>query len=76
PVAIQLAIFLNCAGHYGNAILIEDVAQWAGISIGSVVNCTNRVMATLLEEHNKFVFMPSEGSLDAEMARTFVEAKS
>jgi hypothetical protein len=27
PIAIQLAIFLNCAGHYGNAISPEDVGQ-------------------------------------------------
>lgn len=27
PVSIQLAIFLNCAGHYGNAISPEDMAQ-------------------------------------------------
>jgi hypothetical protein len=26
PVSIQLAIFLNWAGHYGNAISTEDVA--------------------------------------------------
>ena len=39
PVAIQLAIFLNHVGHYGNAIATEDMAQWAGVSIGSVVNC-------------------------------------
>jgi hypothetical protein len=68
PIAIQLAIFLNCTGHYGNAISTEDVAQWAGISVGSVVNCTNRVMAVLLDQHNEFIFMPSEGSLDAELA--------
>ncbi|KAG2047188.1 hypothetical protein BDR06DRAFT_856088, partial [Suillus hirtellus] len=27
PVAIQLAIFLNCAGHYGNSISLVDVSQ-------------------------------------------------
>ncbi|KAI6013161.1 hypothetical protein PISMIDRAFT_100725, partial [Pisolithus microcarpus 441] len=35
PVAMQLAIFLNHAGHYGNVILVEDVRQWAGVSIAS-----------------------------------------
>ena len=76
PVATQLAIFLNCAGHYGNAISTQDVAQWAGISIGSVVNCTNRAMTTLLEQHDKFIFIPSADSLDVELARMFVEARS
>ena len=49
PIAIQLGIFLNHAGHYGNAISPEDVAQWAGVSAGSVVNCTNQVMAAILD---------------------------
>ena len=76
PVAIQLAIFLNRAGHYGNAISTEDVAQWAGISTGSVINCTNQVMFALLVQHDEFVFVPSAQSEDAELARTFVEARS
>jgi hypothetical protein len=41
PIAIQLAIFLNHAGHYGNSISLLDVSQWAGVSVGSVINCTN-----------------------------------
>jgi len=49
PVAIQLAIFLFHAGHYGNACTPEDVAQWAGISVGTVVNCTHCVMAAILD---------------------------
>ena len=35
-VHIQLCIFLFCAGHYGNALSLEDTAQWAGISVGGV----------------------------------------
>ena len=31
PVSVQLAVFLNHAGHYGNAISLEDVAQWGGL---------------------------------------------
>ncbi|KAG2343723.1 hypothetical protein BDR05DRAFT_883912, partial [Suillus weaverae] len=27
PISIQLAIFLNWAGHYGNAITLQNVAQ-------------------------------------------------
>ncbi|KAG2344260.1 hypothetical protein BDR05DRAFT_868827, partial [Suillus weaverae] len=27
PVAIQLTIFLNCAGHYGNSISLLEVSQ-------------------------------------------------
>ena len=76
PVVIQLAIFLNRAGHYGNAISTEDVAQWADISTGSVINCTNQVMLALLVQHDEFVFVPSAQSEDAELAHTFVEARS
>ena len=76
PVAIQLAIFLNRAGHYGNAITLEDVAQWSGISVGSVVNCTNRVMAALLAQHDHFVSFPTLNSQDAEHARCFVESRT
>ena len=55
PVSIQLAIFLFRAGHYGNACSPEDVAQWAGVSVGTVCNCTHRVMGALLECHDKFI---------------------
>lgn len=73
PVAIQLAIFLNRAGHYGNAISNEDVCQWAGVSIGSVTNCTNRVMMALLAKHDKFIFFPALDSDDAGHSRKYVQ---
>jgi hypothetical protein len=69
PVAIQLAIFLNRAGHYGNAITPEDVGQWAAVSMGSVINCTNRVMVALLNQHDHFIYIPEADSEDAELAR-------
>ncbi|KAF9220564.1 hypothetical protein BS17DRAFT_681967, partial [Gyrodon lividus] len=58
PIAIQLAIFLNHAGHYGNAISPEYVAQWAGVSVGSVINCTNHVMVAILDQHDTFMQFP------------------
>ena len=76
PVAIQLAIFLNHARHYGNAISTENVARWAGASIGSVVNSTEHTMTALLEQHNEFIIVPKEFSLDSELARRFVDVKS
>lgn len=76
PVAVQLAIFLYRAGHYGNAASAEDVSQWAGVSVGSVVNCTDRTMIAILDQHDDFVSVPTAHSLDAELARRFVEAKS
>ncbi|KIO04663.1 hypothetical protein M404DRAFT_142786 [Pisolithus tinctorius Marx 270] len=72
-VAIQLATFLFCAGHYGNAASPEDVAQWAGVSVGSVINFTNRVMVAILDEHDTFVNIPPHDSEDMERACTFTE---
>jgi hypothetical protein len=34
PVEIQFAIFLNHAGHYGDVVTIQDIADWAGVSGG------------------------------------------
>ncbi|OAX30752.1 hypothetical protein K503DRAFT_788258, partial [Rhizopogon vinicolor AM-OR11-026] len=76
PVALQLAIFLNHAGHYGNAISPENVGQWAGISVGSVINCTNRVMVALLDQHDTFISFPTADSEDAELARRYSEFKT
>ncbi|KIN98357.1 hypothetical protein M404DRAFT_157917 [Pisolithus tinctorius Marx 270] len=75
-VAIQLATLLFHVGHYGNAALPEDVAQWAGVSVGSVINFTNRVMVTILDEHNTFVNIPPHDSEDMERACTFTESQT
>ena len=76
PVVIQLAIVLNRAGHYRNAIMPEDVAQWAGVSVGSVINCTNRVMVALLDQHDHFIYIPEADSEDAELAHLSVAQKT
>ena len=58
PIYIQLYIFLFHAGHYGNASSPEDTAQWAGVSVGGVEKCTNRVIVALLSCHNKVIHLP------------------
>ncbi|KAF8836125.1 hypothetical protein BDN67DRAFT_911760 [Paxillus ammoniavirescens] len=63
-IAIQLSIFLNCIGHYGNTCSPEDIAQWAGVSVGTVINCTHHVMAAILDQHNQYIHMPSSHSRD------------
>ena len=73
-ISIQLAIFPNRAGHYGNAISLEDIAQWAGVSVGSVNNCTNHVMVALLQQHDHFLGIP--GKEEAEIAQDWVEEHS
>ncbi|KIJ18251.1 hypothetical protein PAXINDRAFT_72040, partial [Paxillus involutus ATCC 200175] len=64
PIAIQLGIFLNRAGHYGNTCSPEDIGQWAGVSVGTVINCTHRVMAAILNQHNHYIYMTSSHSRD------------
>jgi hypothetical protein len=59
PISTQLAIFLYRAGHYGNAASPEAIGHWAGVSPGTVVNCTNRVMLALLSLHDEAIHLPT-----------------
>jgi hypothetical protein len=59
PVSTQLAIFLYCTGHYSNAASPEAIGHWAGVSPGTIANCTNRVMLTLLSLHDEVVHLPT-----------------
>lgn len=52
PVMFQLAIMLYHFGHYGNAALVESVAQWAGCSAGLVVLCMRWVIVAVFSLHN------------------------
>jgi hypothetical protein len=52
PVAVQLAIFLNGVGHYGNAATMEDISDWAGVSVGTIYNCYKWVMIAILQHHD------------------------
>ncbi|KAH7905417.1 hypothetical protein BJ138DRAFT_1017729 [Hygrophoropsis aurantiaca] len=74
PIAIQLAIFLNRVGHYGNAISPEYVAEWAGVSVGTVFNCTHRVMVALLDQHDTFIRFPD--AVDAERSKAYCEERT
>jgi hypothetical protein len=60
PTPTQLAIFLVCISHYGNVLSPEYVAQWAGVSIGTVVNSTYCCLVVFLALHDKAVMIPPE----------------
>ena len=78
PMPIQLAIFLNAAGHYGNALTTEDLAEWVGVSIGTVYNCFHCVMIALLQHHDDAIhFDPMEAKDQEEIhrAKVWVERK-
>ncbi|KIK13199.1 hypothetical protein PISMIDRAFT_119302 [Pisolithus microcarpus 441] len=47
-VSVQLTVFSNGLSHYGNGATMEDIAEWAGISVGMVYNCYCQVMIALL----------------------------
>ena len=79
PVPIQLAIFLNGIGHYGNAATSEDVAEWAGVSTGTVYNCYRRVMIAILQHHDDVIhFDPlnSSDQAEREKAKRWVEERT
>jgi hypothetical protein len=76
PVAIQLAIFLNQAGHYGNSSSPHDIAEWAGVAVGTVIKCTNWVLTALLSQHDAFVRFPLPNSRSSKQAKAFVESRT
>ncbi|KAG2070072.1 hypothetical protein BDR04DRAFT_1019830, partial [Suillus decipiens] len=61
PVPIQLAIFLNATGHYGHAVTVEDMGDWAGVLVRTVYNCYWHVMVAILQHHDDTIhFDPLE----------------
>jgi hypothetical protein len=70
PVYIQLYIFLFRAGHYGNASSPEDTAQWAGVSVGGVQKCTDRVIVALLSCHDEAIHFPD--AAEKESSKSYV----
>lgn len=71
PVHVQLAVFLFCIRHYGNAASPEDTAQWSGISVGGVEKCTDCVIVTLLSFHDEAIHLPD--AEEKQSLKTYVE---
>ncbi|KAJ7724796.1 hypothetical protein B0H16DRAFT_1333291 [Mycena metata] len=71
---IQLAIVLFRFGHDGNAASVESIAQWAGVSVGLVVKCTQRVIIAFLSLHNSVIRWPTD--IEKEEAKAWVESVS
>ena len=59
PVEIQLEIFLNHLGHYGNSVVPLNLADWAGVLIGAVELCTKRCMVAILSLHDNLIKAPT-----------------
>jgi len=73
PVKVQLAIFLFRASYYSNAASPEAIGLWAGVSPGTVANCTNRVMLALLSLHDECIHFPT--AEEQENAKAWVTAQ-
>ncbi|KIN99133.1 hypothetical protein M404DRAFT_156060, partial [Pisolithus tinctorius Marx 270] len=72
PVPIQLAIFLNAATS-------QDMAEWAGVSVGTVYNCYKQVMVAILHHHDELIHFKPEDPQDRrekERAESIVEERT
>jgi len=70
PPTIQLAVFLNHAGHYGNHAGPNDLADWIGTSSETVENCMSCVMVAILQHHDE-VFGPLS-DVDSELSKQYI----
>ncbi|KAK9481950.1 hypothetical protein V1527DRAFT_448128, partial [Lipomyces starkeyi] len=43
----QLAVTLYRFGHYGNGASMFEVSIWSGMGVGTIVNCTKRVLSAI-----------------------------
>lgn len=69
PVEIQLAVTLYRIGRYGNGASVTDVANWAGISEGSVENYTKRCLLAIESLQKRFVRCLSDEEKEKEKRR-------
>ncbi|KAK9482034.1 hypothetical protein V1527DRAFT_54652 [Lipomyces starkeyi] len=47
----QVAITLYRLGHYGNGASMFEVSIWSGMGVGTIANCTKRVMRAIFTSH-------------------------
>ena len=63
PVEFQLAVFLYCAGHFGNSTSIASIVQWAGMSEGAVVKCICHIQHSFMALHDDAIHPPTDEQL-------------
>ncbi|KAG2337360.1 hypothetical protein BDR05DRAFT_859444, partial [Suillus weaverae] len=73
PITIQLTVFLNGIGHYGNAATTEDIADWAGVSVETVYNCYKHMMIMILQLHDQAIHFDL---LNLRAGKTYVEKRT
>ena len=74
PLQYQVAIALYRFGHEGNGVSCEAVAQWAGVSVGTVVNVTSRVIEATLSKQSDIIRWASVA--EKEEAKSWIEEVS
>ncbi|KAH8115356.1 hypothetical protein DFH11DRAFT_1507594 [Phellopilus nigrolimitatus] len=76
PVDFQLGLVLYRFGHYGNAMSLSKVADWAGIGKGTVESITRRVLRAVLKKpfRDNAIRLPT--SEEKEAAKQWVEEHS
>ncbi|TFY56115.1 hypothetical protein EVJ58_g7839 [Rhodofomes roseus] len=55
----QLAIWVIQAGHYGPGACSIEIAEWAGVSVGTAYNCARRCIIAFMSRHDD-AFAPDE----------------
>ncbi|KZT66355.1 hypothetical protein DAEQUDRAFT_654579, partial [Daedalea quercina L-15889] len=61
-------------GHYGTGAAVDELADWAGVSVGSVYNCARRCMVAIATLHGSAIIAIEPEQMAA--ARIRAEAKA
>ncbi|KAH9833263.1 uncharacterized protein C8Q71DRAFT_875816, partial [Rhodofomes roseus] len=67
-VELQLAIHLYRAGRYGTGAVGSEIAYWAGVSLGTIYNCSRRCMIALLSLHDDAIVFRDEAQVEGAKA--------
>ncbi|RPA96241.1 hypothetical protein L873DRAFT_1836835 [Choiromyces venosus 120613-1] len=78
PVDRQLLITLYRLGHYGNGVSVKHVADWGGVSVGTVKLVTKRVFMAILDStlQSEHIRWPAAQSSDQERVKEMVEERT
>ncbi|KAH9914751.1 uncharacterized protein B0H18DRAFT_886657 [Fomitopsis serialis] len=70
----QFAIFLTRLGRYGTGAVVDEVAEWASVSVGTVYNCTRRCQVAIMAHHDAAIKLNDEEQIQG--AKALAERKA
>ncbi|PWW72732.1 hypothetical protein C7212DRAFT_142629, partial [Tuber magnatum] len=78
PVDRQFLIILYCLEHYGNGASVKHVADWGGVSVGTVELGTKWVFMAILDStlRSEHIRWPAAQSSEREKAKKMVEERT